>query len=1733
MTTRHPIPNLLARPAARTIRRPAHRTRLALEPLENRQLLATIVVTNATDTPAANEIDLRQAIGQAASGDMISFSASVFTGPTTITLGGSQLEINKNVTINGPTTGVTISGGNASRVFQVDSGVTATLSGLTITDCHVVLYGGGGLFNQGTVNLTNVTVSDNNALHGAGIDNVGTANLANVTISGNHTHSGGGLDNQGSANLTNVTISGNTAIQGGGVYNTGTAILTDVTISGNSAGFGAGLDNYGAADLTNVTISGNTGERGAGAMLAVGTANFTDVTISGNTASISGGGLSSYASATATLIDTIVAGQLGGGDITGGGTFSGNHNLIGDGTGQTGLVNGSNGNIVGTGANPIGPLLAPLGNYGGPTLTMPPLPRSPAIAAGVAADVSGTTTAITTDQRGMIRGAAVDIGAVQDSLVVRSVAGTVITTATGLTLPGAVSLADSFAGTAISFGSTIFATEKTITPAAPLTLSNTALSTSITGPTAGVVIDVGSADLRNFGSATLSGLTITGGLVSLGTATLTNVTINGSNSDQALDNESGTVTLTNVTISDTSGSGILNTGTANLTNVTISGGFGGLVNVSGTVNLNKVTISGTSGIANNGGTANLTNVTISDSGGDGLNNIGTANLTNVTVSGSSSAGIANYGGTANLTNVTISGNSGSGLLNRDTANLTNVTISGNSGSIAGGGGIANIGTANLTDVTISRNTNGGLFDVGSLSLIDTIVAGQLSGGDITAEGNFSGNNNLIGDGDGQTSLVNGSNSNIVGTGASPIDPLLALLGNYGGPTQTMALLPGSPAIAKGIGVSTISTDQRGAHRATSGAVDIGAFQDQGYTVAIVSGSGQSALVGTAFANPLVAVLTEKFAGSPIPGASLSFAAPTTGASATLSAGSATTDANGQANVTATANHTAGTYKVTAAATGVATKASFSLTNTAPILVSIAVTPTNPSVAKGLTKRFTATGTFNDGSTEILTSGVTWASSNTTTATITATGMATAKGTGTSTITATDGSISGTTILTVTAATLVSIAVTPANPSVAKGLTEQFTATGTFTDGSTQILTSGVTWASSNTTAATITTAGLASTLATGTSTIKATDGSVFGSTTLTVTPATLVSIAVTPTDPSISKGLTEQFTATGTFTDGTMQILASNVTWASSNTTAATITTTGLASALATGTSTIKATDGSVFGSTTLTVSPAALVAIAVTPTNPSISKGLTEQFTATGTFTDGTMQILTSGVTWASSNNTAATITTTGLASALAAGSSTIKATDGSVFGTTTLTVTAAALVSIAVTPANPSVAKGLTEQFTATGTFSDNTTANLTSSVTWTSSNTTAATISTAGLASTLATGSSTITATDGSVFGTTTLTVTPAATQAPTITSADGTTFVVGTPGAFTVTTTGLPVPGLTESGALPSGVTFVDNGNGTATLAGTPDPGTAGTYTLTITAANGVLPDASQTFTLLVNFQTVTVNGEVFNDLNGDGTIDPGDTGFSGWTVNLLNSHGVVTQTTTTNSSGGYSFTGVGAGAQTIQEIPQTGPGGVPYVPTVPSTGTIAINPTSAINQSGLNFGNVLQPEVVDVRVDWGSESISLLNLNRDLPFININAIDVIFNENVSVTSADLALTTLINSGNTYNFGSFSYNSMTHDATWTLPSAIGVDSLMLALDGVTGPAGIAVSALTQNFAVVPGDVNGDGVVDSLDMGVVRNQIVGAAAVTVWADADGTVDANGDPVVTMNDYNAVKKLLGSKLP
>ena len=386
----------------------------------------------------------------------------------------------------------------------------------------------------------------------------------------------------------------------------------------------------------------------------------------------------------------------------------------------------------------------------------------------------------------------------------------------------------------------------------------------------------------------------------------------------------------------------------------------------------------------------------------------------------------------------------------------------------------------------------------------------------------------------------------------------------------------------------------------------------------------------------------------------------------------------------------GTGAVTVTAAMGTIQGSTTLNVTPATLVSIAVTPANPSIADGTTQQLTATGTYTDNSTQNLTTAVVWSSTNSGVAAVSnafgSNGFATGLGQGMATIGAALGGMSGSTTLTVTPATLVSLTVIPSNPSTPKGTAQQFTVSGTYTDNSTQDLTSSVSWSSSDSSIVAISNAagtnGLASTLAIGSVTVTASDGAVSGSTVLTVTPATLVSIAVIPATPSIADGTTQQFAATGTYTDGSTQPLTLAATWSSSDTTIATVSnasgTIGLASSAGQGTATITATVGSIAGSTVLTVTPAALVSIAVTPVTPSITSRSNEQFTATGTYTDGSMQTLTAAVTWSSSTAATASISnasgSNGLATAAAVGTTSITAALGGIGSpAVTLTVTAA----------------------------------------------------------------------------------------------------------------------------------------------------------------------------------------------------------------------------------------------------------------------------------------------------------------------------------------------------------------------------------------------------------------------------------------------------------------------------
>jgi hypothetical protein len=316
-----------------------------------------------------------------------------------------------------------------------------------------------------------------------------------------------------------------------------------------------------------------------------------------------------------------------------------------------------------------------------------------------------------------------------------------------------------------------------------------------------------------------------------------------------------------------------------------------------------------------------------------------------------------------MSNCTVSGNSisvavnnlggGSGLLNRGGLTMTNCTVSGNSIAVAAGGygrggGLYNTykGALTMSNCTVSGNSIStaiggrgnadGLFASGPATLTNTIVAGSTTAGgtDIYAA-ELSGTNNLIGTGT-AGGLTNGVNGNLVGVS----NPLLAPLGNYGGPTETVALLPGSPALHAGTPTGAPSADQRG--EPLDSPPDIGAFQSQGFTLTPVAGSTpQTAQIGTAFANPLDVSVTANNPVEPVNGGVVSFAAQRTGNGATAAGlASSAVIASGQAAVSAAPNNADGSYQVVASANGAAAPVTFTLTNTGRVFAHLSVNSTS-------------------------------------------------------------------------------------------------------------------------------------------------------------------------------------------------------------------------------------------------------------------------------------------------------------------------------------------------------------------------------------------------------------------------------------------------------------------------------------------------------------------------------------------------------------------------------------------------------------------------------------------------------------------------------------------------------------------------------------------------------------------------------------------------------------------------
>jgi trimeric autotransporter adhesin len=350
--------------------------------------------------------------------------------------------------------------------------------------------------------------------------------------------------------------------------------------------------------------------------------------------------------------------------------------------------------------------------------------------------------------------------------------------------------------------------------------------------------------------------------------------------------------------------------------------------------------------------------------------------------------------------------------------------------------------------------------------------------------------------------------------------------------------------------------------------------------------------------------------------------------------------------------------------------------------------------------------------------------------------------GTTTITATLGSITASATLKVTNATIVRISVGPPSQTIYQATRLPFTATGLFSDHTTQNITNVSTWNSDDSAVAKIGNTGVATALGPGTANISATFDGVTGSTPLYVSPATITSISVTPVTALLAPATSVNCRATATFSDGSTLVITNYVTWTSSASTVASVSPFGAVTALSGGIATISAQFGSVSGESTITVDATPLTSIQISPPTASIAQQTGVQLHAIGTFADGNTQDLTNFALWTSSAPSVATINE-GFASGLESGTATIVALFGGQAGTADLTVTSAAPASQVVSRFPIHFEQDGFTQSSVLADFSDGTTKDLSPWVTWTSSSADTAAVAAAGFGTTTGAGTTGVTA------------------------------------------------------------------------------------------------------------------------------------------------------------------------------------------------------------------------------------------------------------------------------------------------------------------------------------------------------------------------------------------------------
>jgi uncharacterized protein YjdB len=449
----------------------------------------------------------------------------------------------------------------------------------------------------------------------------------------------------------------------------------------------------------------------------------------------------------------------------------------------------------------------------------------------------------------------------------------------------------------------------------------------------------------------------------------------------------------------------------------------------------------------------------------------------------------------------------------------------------------------------------------------------------------------------------------------------------------------------------------------------------------------------------------------------------------------------------------GSATISATSEGVSATASIVVTAVPRPIASVAVQPATASIQVGGTVALTAT-VKDDAGAVVPDAVVTWTSSNVSVATVSVVGVVTAHAAGTATISATSGGQTGNSIISVVPVPVASVTLQPGSMSLQPGQSTTLTVTTKSANGA--VLTGRVvTFASSDSGVARVSTAGVVTAVAPGSATITATSEGVSGTATVAVSIVPVGSVDVQPTSASVVAGQTVSLTATVRDTAGRV-VTDRVVSWTSSDTRVAVVSTSGVVTGVAAGNATITAASEGKSGSSAVTVVAPAIASVAVQPSSATVQVGETTSLTAT--VKDVTGAIVTDPtVTWASSNVAVATVSSTGVVTGRAVGTAIISATSGGRSGSATITVVPVPVGSVTVSPSSTTLVP--TQVLSLSAEVHDVNNVVVTDRVvTWTSSNPSVATVSAAGVVTAVATGTATVTATSEGKTGTAAISVVP---------------------------------------------------------------------------------------------------------------------------------------------------------------------------------------------------------------------------------------------------------------------------------------------------------------------------------------------------------------------------------------